>query len=401
MASVTFDKVTKIYDRNSTAIKDLSLEIADGELCVFVGPSGCGKSTALRAIAGLETITAGKLLIGDEVVNDRPPQERNIAMVFQNYALYPHMSVRENMEFALRMMKLPRAKIQERVFDAAEKLGLTEFLNRKPKQLSGGQRQRVAMGRAIVRNPDVFLMDEPLSNLDAKMRVEIRTEIVSLQQRLGTTMVYVTHDQIEAMTMGDRVVVLRSGMLQQVATPQELYDCPANIFVAGFIGSPMMNIFQSKLIKQEDGLKIAFGDRVLVLHPETVNLALDRYLNLPLLAGLRPEAFSLAAENTPSDRRIEVEIEAVEALGYEMLIYFPVAVQQVAVNVEAATDKELLQHSNAEVATFAARLPVMRNLHPKAKLSLAIDTSQLYLFESTGKAIEWKARIFKQSTVNL
>ena len=391
MASVTFNKVTKNYDRNSTAIKDLSLEIADGELCVFVGPSGCGKSTALRAIAGLETITAGRLLIGDKVVNDCPPQERNIAMVFQNYALYPHMSVRENMEFALRMMKLPKAKIQERVFDAAEKLGLTEFLNRKPKQLSGGQRQRVAMGRAIVRNPDVFLMDEPLSNLDAKMRVEIRTEIVSLQQRLGTTMVYVTHDQIEAMTMGDRVVVLRSGMLQQVATPQELYDRPANIFVAGFIGSPMMNIFQSKLLKEDGGFKVAFGDRALALK-HSVNSDLDRYLNLPLLAGLRPEAFSLADENIPSDRRIEVEIEAVEALGYEMLIYFPVAVQQVAVDVEATTDKELLQHSTADVATFAARLPVMRNLHSGAKLSLAIDTNQLYLFESTGKAIQWKVR---------
>lgn len=391
MASVTFDKVTKIYDRNSKAIKDLSLKIADGELCVFVGPSGCGKSTALRAIAGLETITAGRLLIGDEIVNDRPPQERNIAMVFQNYALYPHMSVRENMEFALRMMKLPKAKIQGRVFDAAEKLGLTEFLNRKPKQLSGGQRQRVAMGRAIVRNPDVFLMDEPLSNLDAKMRVEIRTEIVSLQQRLGTTMVYVTHDQIEAMTMGDRVVVLRSGMLQQVATPQELYDRPANIFVAGFIGSPMMNIFQSQLLSGDGGLKVAFGDLALTLEPDSVSSDLDRYLNLPLLAGLRPEAFSLADEKTPRDRRIEVEIEAVEALGYEMLIYFPVAVQQVAVDVEAATDKELLQHSTADVATFAARLPVMRDLSPGAKLSLAIDTSQLYLFESTGKAIRWKA----------
>ena len=391
MASVTFDKVTKIYDRNSTAIKELSLAIADGELCVFVGPSGCGKSTALRAIAGLESITAGKLLIGDEVVNDRPPQERNIAMVFQNYALYPHMSVRENMEFALRMMKLPKAKIQGRVFDAAEKLGLTEFLNRKPKQLSGGQRQRVAMGRAIVRNPDVFLMDEPLSNLDAKMRVEIRTEIVSLQQRLGTTMVYVTHDQIEAMTMGDRVVVLRSGMLQQVATPQELYDRPANIFVAGFIGSPMMNIFRSKLIKEDGKLKVAFGDRALTLDPETVNLDLNRHLNLPLLAGLRPEAFSLAEDNTPSDRRIEVEIAAIEALGYEMLIYFSVAVQKVMVDVEAVREEELLQHSTTDVATFAARLPVMRHLRSGAKLSLAIDTSQLYLFESVGLAIQWKA----------
>ena len=390
MASVTFDKVTKIYDRNSTAIKELSLAIADGELCVFVGPSGCGKSTALRAIAGLESITTGKLLIGDEIVNNRPPQERNIAMVFQNYALYPHMSVRENMEFALRMMKLPPAKIQARVFDAADKLGLTEFLNRKPKQLSGGQRQRVAMGRAIVRNPDVFLMDEPLSNLDAKMRVEIRTEIVSLQQRLGTTMIYVTHDQIEAMTMGDRVVVLRSGMLQQVATPQDLYDRPANIFVAGFIGSPMMNIFQSQLVKEDGTLKAVFGDRALTLDSETANLDLNRYLDLPLLAGLRPEAFSLATDDTPSDRRMEVEIAAIEALGYEMLIYFSVAVQKVTVDVEAAKEEELLQYSNTDVATFAARLPVMRHLRPGVKLSLEIDTNQLYLFESTGRAIFWQ-----------
>ena len=392
MASVTFDKVTKVYDRNSTAIKELSLAIADGELCVFVGPSGCGKSTALRAIAGLESITTGKLLIGDEVVNNRPPQERNIAMVFQNYALYPHMSVRENMEFALRMMKLPPAKRQERVFDAADKLGLTEFLNRKPKQLSGGQRQRVAMGRAIVRNPDVFLMDEPLSNLDAKMRVEIRTEIVSLQQRLGTTMIYVTHDQIEAMTMGDRVVVLRSGMLQQVATPQELYDHPANIFVAGFIGSPMMNIFQSKLFKSDSGLKITFGDRSVALDSKIVNSNLGRYTDSALLAGLRPEAFSLANETTPDSCRIEVEIQAVEALGYEMLVYFPVAVQKITVDVEAAEDKQLLQYSSTDTAMFAARLPVIRNLSPGAKLSLAIDTNQLYLFESAGQTISWKVQ---------
>src|ERR687889_1128711 len=242
MAEVTMENVTKIYGEDVVAVNDMSLDIPDGEFVVFVGPSGCGKSTALRMIAGLEDITRGKVFIGDQVVNDLPPRQRDIAMVFQNYALYPHMNVRENMAFALRLRKMDNQEISRRVEDAATILGLENFLDRKPRALSGGQRQRVALGRAIVRNPQAFLMDEPLSNLDAKLRVQMRTEIAKLHNRIGTTTVYVTHDQVEAMTMGDRVAVMRKGELQQVAPPQELYDRPVNLFVGGFIGSPAMNL---------------------------------------------------------------------------------------------------------------------------------------------------------------
>lgn len=268
MAPVRFEHVFKVYPNGYTAIKDLCLDIQEGEFLVFVGPSGCGKSTALRMLAGLEDITAGKLFIGDRLVNHENPQQRNIAMVFQNYALYPHMTVRQNMEFPLRMMHMPHRERHARVESAAQKLGLTALLHKKPKDMSGGQRQRVAMGRAIVRDPAVFLMDEPLSNLDAKMRVQIRTEIATLQERLDKTMVYVTHDQVEAMTLGDRVAVMRAGQLQQIAPPQALYDRPANIFVAGFMGSPAMNIFQTRLQTAERGeLLLAFGDQSLVVEP--------------------------------------------------------------------------------------------------------------------------------------
>ncbi len=321
MATVKFDRVFKVYANGQTAIKDLSLEIADGEFLVFVGPSGCGKSTALRMLAGLEDISAGKILIDDRVVNDQTPQQRNIAMVFQNYALYPHMTVRQNLEFPLRMIKLSKKQIDVLVREAADKLGLVELLDRKPKQLSGGQRQRVAMGRAIVRDPAVFLMDEPLSNLDAKMRSQIRLEITTLQQRMQTTTVYVTHDQVEAMTMGDRVAVMRSGKLQQVSSPQDLYDYPANIFVAGFIGSPAMNIFRTRLSKDESGtFFIDFGEKNLVIESATSQRyqQLERYLGLVILAGFRPEAFTVAAAQT--DNSITVEVKTVEALGHEMII---------------------------------------------------------------------------------
>nr|MBA3951676.1 sn-glycerol-3-phosphate ABC transporter ATP-binding protein UgpC [Rubrobacter sp.] len=252
MAEVTMEEVTKIYGGDVTAVDKMSLDIPDGEFVVFVGPSGCGKSTALRMIAGLEDISGGKVFIGDQVVNDLPPRERDIAMVFQNYALYPHMNVRENMGFALKLRKMDKAQINSRVEDAARILSIEHFLDRKPKALSGGQRQRVALGRAIVREPKAFLMDEPLSNLDAKLRVQMRTEIAKLHNRIGTTTIYVTHDQTEAMTMADRIVVLKDGLVQQVATPQMMYDQPDNVFVAGFIGSPAMNFMKARLEKEGD-----------------------------------------------------------------------------------------------------------------------------------------------------
>src|ERR1700761_5588075 len=258
MAEIVLDGVTKVFDDGYEAVKDMNLDIADGEFVILVGPSGCGKSTALRMIAGLEDISSGELRIGDQVVNDRSPKDRDIAMVFQNYALYPHMTVRENMGFALSLAKVDKAEIDQKVEEAAEKLDLVKHLDRKPANLSGGQRQRVAMGRAIVRDPAGFLMDEPLSNLDAKLRVQMRTQVSRIQRRLGTTMVYVTHDQTEAMTLGDRVAVMRAGVLQQVASPKELYDLPVNLFVAGFIGSPAMNFLAGTL--EEGKLRTSLGD---------------------------------------------------------------------------------------------------------------------------------------------
>ncbi|WP_199248188.1 ABC transporter ATP-binding protein [[Phormidium] sp. ETS-05] len=387
MAPVTFERVFKVYANGYTAIKDLSLEIKDGEFMVFVGPSGCGKSTALRMLAGLEDISAGKLIIGGEVVNDKTPQQRNIAMVFQNYALYPHMTARQNLEFPLRMMKLPPDERQKRVEEAAVRLGLTELLDRKPKQMSGGQRQRVAMGRAIVRDPAVFLMDEPLSNLDAKMRGQIRTEIAQLQRRMGTTTVYVTHDQVEAMTMGDRVAVIRSGELQQVAPPQELYDSPANIFVAGFIGSPAMNIFPTKISKTHSGvLSLDFGGQHIAINPAITEKypELSRYyLDKPIIAGWRPEAFSLAPPDEPIDRCIEVDVEAVEALGHEMIVYFKAALTRI--EVEAISNREEKATGNSKL--LVARLQSSQNLKNVPRITLTVDSSKLYFFNQAGQAI--------------
>src|SRR6266705_442655 len=270
MADVIFDKVEKIYDNDVRAVHDLTLEIGDGEFVVLVGPSGCGKTTALRMVAGLEDITGGRVSIGGRVVNDLTPKERDIAMVFQNYALYPHLSVADNIAFGLRLRKTPKATVNERVEWAGRLLGLTQYLNRRPKELSGGQRQRVAMGRAIVRQPQVFLMDEPLSNLDAKLRVQMRAEIARIQHELGVTTIYVTHDQVEAMTMGDRVAVMRKGELQQVAEPQTLYDKPVNLFVGGFIGSPAMNMVEATLERQNGGLAAKVGSQTIGLGAETL-----------------------------------------------------------------------------------------------------------------------------------
>lgn len=312
MGSVTFDKATRIYPgAERPAVDSLDLEIEDGEFLVLVGPSGCGKSTSLRMLAGLEEVNSGRIMIGDRDVTDVQPKDRDIAMVFQNYALYPHMSVADNMGFALKIAGTPKAEIRERVEEAARMLDLTEYLDRKPKALSGGQRQRVAMGRAIVRKPQVFLMDEPLSNLDAKLRVQTRTQIASLQRRLGVTTVYVTHDQTEALTMGDRIAVLKDGILQQVGTPREMYDTPANVFVAGFIGSPAMNIGTFRL----DGDQATLGDASLTLPRDVVaKLSGDK-----VTIGFRPEDLEVVPEGGPGT--IPVLVNLVEELGSDAYVY--------------------------------------------------------------------------------
>jgi multiple sugar transport system ATP-binding protein len=313
MAQITLDNITKRYPDGFEAVKDMSLEIEDGEFVILVGPSGCGKSTALRMIAGLEDITDGELRIGDNVVNDKAPKDRDIAMVFQNYALYPHMTVRDNMGFALKLRGADKGEIDEKVGEAARILDLEQHLDRRPANLSGGQRQRVAMGRAIVRDPSAFLMDEPLSNLDAKLRVQMRTEVSRIQQRLGTTTVYVTHDQTEAMTLGDRVAVMRSGQLQQVGSPMDLYNDPVNLFVAGFIGSPAMNFMPATL--EGDTVKLPIGN---VKLPQDVRERVGRAEGKQLIAGVRPESFE-AAELTGEVRdrgmTFNAHIDVVEAMG--------------------------------------------------------------------------------------
>jgi multiple sugar transport system ATP-binding protein len=346
MARVKFDGVNKVYPDGNHVIHDLTLDIADGEFMILVGPSGCGKSTALRMVAGLESISSGEMYIGDDVVNDRSPKERDIAMVFQSYALYPHMSVADNMGFALKLSKVPQAEIDKRVKEAADVLGLTEYLERKPKALSGGQRQRVAMGRAIVRSPKAFLMDEPLSNLDAKLRVQMRAEIAALQNRLGVTTLYVTHDQVEAMTMGDRVAVLKRGVLQQADAPQRLYEHPDNLFVAGFIGSPSMNIADVGLVHEDGRFYVELdrtGNRMLVHEA-----ALDAYPKAKEKAGgrvaigMRPEHFYPATGDTPTDHVwSQVKVDLVEMLGSEMLVHMSTSASPIVnEDMRAAIDDE-------------------------------------------------------------
>src|SRR6478609_9347832 len=313
MAEIAYDSVAKIYPDGTQAVHDLDLEIADGELMVLVGPSGCGKTTALRMLAGLEEISDGEIRIGDVIVNDLTPKERDIAMVFQSYALYPHMSVYDNLAFGLKLHKVPKAEIKERVDRAAKILQIEDFLKRKPRALSGGQRQRVAMGRAIVREPQAYLMDEPLSNLDAKLRVQMRAEIHQLQRRLGVTTIYVTHDQVEAMTMGDRVAVMRGGRLQQVDTPQVLYDQPVNEFVAGFIGSPSINLVEAVLERDDGGFSVTFGDHRLSVDDRAARnrSALKDYVGRTVILGIRPEDLEDASlqPDAPSDRRITATCE--------------------------------------------------------------------------------------------
>jgi multiple sugar transport system ATP-binding protein len=383
MSAVTFSGVSKRYKDGPRAVDDLNLEIEDGEFMVLVGPSGCGKSTALRMIAGLEEITEGELRIGERVVNDVPPGDRDIAMVFQNYALYPHMTVRENIGFALQIAKVPKDEIRRRTEDAAELLGLTDYLDRLPKALSGGQRQRVAMGRAIVRSPQVFLMDEPLSNLDAKLRVQMRSEIIALQQRLGTTMVYVTHDQVEAMTMGHRVAVMRKGILQQVAPPQELYHRPGNLFVAAFIGSPAMNLVTARLGGTADrptvsfaGHSLAIDGRAVAAYPKLVDKLGDE-----VIVGLRPEHFVMDGDaDLPEDQKLSVPVDLAEAMGAEVHLHSHLDVPPVAVEGAPSPSDEGDEIARGHTR-IVARVEGIHVVHAGDRVRLAVKTHLAHFFD--------------------
>ncbi|MFJ8622111.1 ABC transporter ATP-binding protein [Kitasatospora sp. NPDC093550] len=379
MAEIVLDGITKRYPDGALAVRDVNLTIADGEFVILVGPSGCGKSTTLNMIAGLEDITEGTLRIAGEVVNDRAPKDRDIAMVFQSYALYPHMSVRDNMGFALRLAKTDKATIAAKVEEAARILDLTQHLDRKPANLSGGQRQRVAMGRAIVRDPKAFLMDEPLSNLDAKLRVQMRTQIAALQRRLGTTTVYVTHDQVEAMTLGDRVVVMRAGVVQQVGSPQQLYDEPVNLFVAGFIGSPGMNFLGATL--EQNALRTSLGDLPL---DDRTRRALER-ADAPreLIVGIRPEDFEDAALVEHSGGvTVTVTVEVRESVGSDVYVHFaeeggPAATEELA---ELAADSGRADTGMQE-HRVVARLSTATRATEGGPLELWVDTARIHVFD--------------------
>jgi len=382
MAEIVLEKITKRYPDGFEAVKDMDLEVSDGEFMILVGPSGCGKSTALRMIAGLEDITGGELRIGDEVVNDRAPKDRDIAMVFQNYALYPHMTVGENMAFPLKLAKVSQEEIDRKVNEAAQILDLTQHLDRKPANLSGGQRQRVAMGRAIVRDPKAFLMDEPLSNLDAKLRVQMRTEVARIQTQLGTTTVYVTHDQTEAMTLGDRVAVMRSGVLQQVGPPGELYANPANLFVAGFIGSPAMNFMPAEL---SDGtVKLPLGE---IRLPEDARARIGSGAGRSVIVGIRPESFE-DASTLGSDARergatFTVQIDLVESLGAEHYVFFQLqgtGVQSDQLQ-ELAADAGVDEIPSSGEGQVVARLDAASQVKRGEEAELWLDTSKLHFFD--------------------
>jgi len=400
VAGIKFDAVGKVYEGNTRAISDVNIEIADGEFVVLVGPSGCGKSTLLRMVAGLEDITEGNIEIGGRVVNDVPPKDRDIAMVFQNYALYPHMNVFDNMAFGLKLRRMQRQDIQDRVENAARILDITELLDRKPRALSGGQRQRVAMGRAIVREPTAFLMDEPLSNLDAKLRVQMRSELGVLHARLATTTLYVTHDQVEAMTMGDRVAVLRKVTgeetnLQQIDTPRRLYDRPRNLFVAGFIGSPAMNFAYARIESEGGNAYLFIGEDRIRLDPQTLssNPRLAQQGGSEIVVGIRPEAFEMRAGVQAPDvgeRVMPVEVGLVEQLGSEAFIHFTKPLRPVV-----TTDiEELLEDEGHEVAHLGSETKFTARINPDlapkfgASIELVIDTTKLHFFDKTsGEAI--------------
>jgi multiple sugar transport system ATP-binding protein len=405
MAEVTLEEVTKVFGEDVVAVDKMNLDIPDGEFVVFVGPSGCGKSTALRMIAGLEDITGGKVFIGDQVVNDLPPRQRDIAMVFQNYALYPHMNVRENMGFALKLRKMDKSEISRRVEEAARILSIERFLDRKPKALSGGQRQRVALGRAIVREPKAFLMDEPLSNLDAKLRVQMRTEIAKLHNRIGTTSIYVTHDQTEAMTMADRIVVLKDGKVQQIDSPQQMYDHPNNIFVAGFIGSPAMNFLRARLEKENGGYAVSFGSTRLPLSREVVGEVKERrgqdlgeHVGEVVL-GIRPEhmedAETEAAEalgGAEGSGCVDIEAQVIESMGSEKYIYFEPpreqavhlsSVAELTEDDEGGAEQDTMGGSSEDVGgnLMVARVAPESTAREGQTMRLVVDPSKIRIFD--------------------
>ena len=386
MAGISFDGVSKVFDDGTLAVDALHLDIADGEFLVLVGPSGCGKTTSLRMAAGLEDPTGGEIRIGDRVVNDVPSRSRDIAMVFQNYALYPHMSVLDNLAFGLRMRGVGKAERYVAARRAAEVLGITDLLDRQPKQLSGGQRQRVAMGRAIVREPQAFLMDEPLSNLDAKLRVQMRAEIARIQRTLGVTTLYVTHDQVEAMTMADRVAVMRKGVLQQVAPPAEVYDRPANLFVAGFIGSPPMNLFAAHIVAGDAGHVVEFGSSRLALADRP---GLAELVGREVVLGIRPEDLEDTAfdPGAPPDRRLVATVDLVEQLGSDVLV-------RTVIDAVPATGEQVIDAAEGTQVGVAAGAPLVARCNPRSRpvrggtIELSVDTERIHLFDpATGLAI--------------
>ncbi len=404
MASVAFDCVSKVYEGSVLALSDFTLDVADGEFVVLVGPSGCGKTTALRMVAGLEEITSGEILIDDRSVNDVDSRGRDVAMVFQNYALYPHMTVLDNIAFGLKARRVPKAEIKRRVEEISRALGLYELLDRKPRQLSGGQRQRVAMGRAIVRDPSVFLMDEPLSNLDARLRVQMRAEVARIQHELGATTIYVTHDQVEAMTMGDRVAVIRGGVLQQTDEPQSVFDRPVNLFVASFIGSPPMNLVQALLEERNGGLVARVGEQEVPVPAELVGArpALRAYRGRMIGLGIRPEHLTDAADRREATGHsaLSGQVRATEALGSELLIHLEVPaepvlteeVREVAGDVDAAALEQLESEARKRRTVLIARLETERRPRTNENFEVAIDQRRLHFFDlENGLAIQDRA----------
>jgi multiple sugar transport system ATP-binding protein len=398
MADVVFDAVSKVFGGDTRAVDKLDLVIADGEFMVLVGPSGCGKTTALRMVGGLEQITEGAIRIGDRIVNDLSPKSRDIAMVFQSYALYPHLSVADNIGFALKTKRVPKQEIRRRVLETARMLDLEPYLKRKPRALSGGQRQRVAMGRAIVRQPQAFLMDEPLSNLDAKLRVQMRADIKKLQSELDVTTIYVTHDQIEAMTMGDRVAVMRKGRLQQVAPPEELYRRPVNVFVAGFIGSPAMNMLEATVERHDGGLRVTAGETQIELDGElpSARPGLAAYENRPIVLGIRPESLEDAAFANDERPRLRGRSELREALGSETLVHFAVAARQAVTDEvrelaqDVGDDRALgeLASGGPAAASLVGRFDPRTRIREGETIEVSVDHEELHFFDrDSGLAI--------------